>query len=191
VHAAARVEQWVGLPPLTGSTVLDPWRVRHRLDLLGQLEPEPTHGPTRSEMMLWEALDADGQGWLREHVTGPYRMDFYLPSVRLAVEVDGASHRGRVRFEKDALRDAWHASRGITTRRFSADEVERDLPWVLDEVGQHVTRLTAPSVVGEDVEVIPPAQVARFVPVQRAAACTTVLPDLASAVRRLRRTLLS
>lgn len=95
-------------------------------------------------MMLWEALDAHGQGWLREHVTGPYRLDFYLPSVRLAVEVDGASHQGRVRFEKDALRDAWHAGRGITTRRFSADEVERDLPWVLDEVRRQVTTLAAP-----------------------------------------------
>lgn len=181
----------MGLPPLTRSVVLDPWRVRHRLDLLGQLEPEPPHGPTRSETMLWAALDAQGQGWLREHVTGHYRLDFYLPSARLAVEVDGASHRGRARFEKDALRDAWHEGRGITTRRFSADEVERDLPWVLDEVRQHVTRLTAPSAVAEDREVIPPAQVTRSAPVQRAAACTTVLPDLASAVRRLRRLLAS
>jgi len=186
VHAAARVEQWVGLPPLTRSAVLDPWRVRHRLDLLGQLETEPPHGPTRSEMMLWEALDADGQGWLREHVTGPYRLDFYLPSVRLAVEVDGASHRGRVRFEKDALRDAWHAGRGITTRRFSADEVERDLPWVLDEVRRQVTTLAAPSPAGPNRDDMQQEQVDRPVPAQRAAACTTVLPDLPSAVRRRR-----
>lgn len=77
------------LPPLTGHPDLDPWRIRHRLDLAGELRPPPQkgqQGPTLSERLLWAALEPEPEGWYREYVTGPYRVDFYCPLARLAVE---------------------------------------------------------------------------------------------------------
>lgn len=127
------------LPPLTGSLVLDPWRIRLRLELAGELElPEVRRQQqaTRSELLLWALLEDEPPGWEREYSTGLYRLDFYCPSARLAVEVDGGSHYGREAAERDALRDDWHRARGITTKRYSASEVEREPAWVLREIHQ-------------------------------------------------------
>jgi len=137
------------LPPLDGSLLLDPWRIRHRLALRGELEPRPPHPPTRSEQMLWECLEHEPPGWVREYATGPYRLDFYCVAARVAVEVDGSSHWGRRGRERDELRDAWHLLQGIRTHRFSADEVEHQLPWVLESIRELVrTRSAEPNPVG-------------------------------------------
>ena len=129
---------WASLPPLTGSSLLDPWRIRLRLSLAGSLDPPPPRSPTRSEEVLWAALSELGVGWCREYATGPYRLDFYLPDARFAVEVDGASHWGRLRANKDALRDEWHRLQGVETFRISDAEVLEHLDWVLEEIGSRI-----------------------------------------------------
>lgn len=134
----------VDLPPLTGSPELDPWRIRYRLELAGELRPSQgwhREGPTPSELMLWAALQAEAPGWSREYTTGPYRLDFYCPVARLAVEVDGGSHFGRDAGQRDALRDEWHRAKGITTMRVSADHVERDVAGLLEEIRRRVRSL--------------------------------------------------
>ncbi|MCW2499046.1 MAG: hypothetical protein JWN87_722 [Frankiales bacterium] len=194
-------EAWRGLPPLTGSTLLDPWRIRHRLELVGQLsEPQRRTGATRTERLLWERLDALDAGWMREYATGPYRLDFYLPSARLAVEVDGASHYGRRQAERDALRDVWHAVRGITTLRISVSEVERDLDWVVSTVLERAAQNSAearataaePTTQALSGEIAPVAVnegAAAPLTFGRADACATVLPDFTTAMSRFRRLL--
>ncbi len=123
------------LPPLTGSPILDPWRIRLRLELAGELsQPECERHETPTERILWALLEHEPPGWHREYSTGLYRLDFYCPDLRLAVEVDGGSHFGRQVRERDALRDEWHSLRGIRTKRFSVREVERDPDWVLGEI---------------------------------------------------------
>jgi very-short-patch-repair endonuclease len=123
------------LPPLTGSPIFDPWRIRLRLELAGELRrPEREQRQTPTERTLWALLEHEPPGWLREYSTGVFRLDFYCPDLRLAVEVDGGSHFGREGFERDALRDEWHGLRGIRTKRFSVGEVERDPAWVLGEI---------------------------------------------------------
>jgi very-short-patch-repair endonuclease len=123
------------LPPLTGSPILDPWRIRLRLELAGQLEqPQRQQQATPTERMLWQRLEHEPPGWYREYSTGLYRLDFYCPIARLAIEVDGGSHYGRKAAERDAFRDDWHRARGTTTKRFSVREVETDLDWVMSEI---------------------------------------------------------
>ncbi len=146
------------LPPLTGSPILDPWRIRHRLELAGELTVVPVgRGPvvTRSEQLLWGLLEHEPPGWEREYPTGLFRLDFYCSAGRLAVEVDGGSHYGRKAGERDALRDDWHRARGITTKRFSAGEVERDPRWVLDEIRQLVATDSTAQADAVDVETVP------------------------------------
>jgi len=46
------------------------------------------------EVLLWQQLRKRDQGlrFRRQHPAGPYVLDFYCPSIKLAVEVDGEAH---------------------------------------------------------------------------------------------------
>jgi len=124
------------LPPLTGSALLDPWRLRLR-HVLEHGEIPRQRGPlpeTRSEALLRGALADRPERWTPEYATGRYRLDFYCEELALALEVDGASHWGSCSAAADAVRDAWHAERGIVTHRLSATQVEKDLRGVVQQV---------------------------------------------------------
>ena len=86
--------------------------------------------PTPSEALLWARLRgrALGPRFRRQH---PFAVgiivDFYCPSYRLVVEVDGAVHLPGVARRCDAARDAWLARGGVRVLRLSASLVERDV----------------------------------------------------------------
>ena len=124
------------LPPLTGSALFDPWRLRYRAQLGLAPGHEPARTPTRSELLLWDRLQRLPLAWVAEHPTvWGYTLDFFCPEARLAVEVDGPSHWGQRRAAADAWRDEVHERLGIRTRRFSAREVEDDVDAVVAAVG--------------------------------------------------------
>lgn len=83
--------------------------------------------------MLWGALRDRRFGGIkfrRQHVLFPFIVDFYAPSLKLVVEVDGGYHLDRV--SADALRDAeLAATYGARVVRIDANLVERDLPAAL------------------------------------------------------------
>jgi very-short-patch-repair endonuclease len=175
------------LPPLTGSDVLDPWRVRYRNSLLGKLPelPRQHRGRTKSEAMLWEALDARNEGWREEYATGRYRLDFYLPAAQLAVEVDGGSHRGHLAREHDDERDLWHWGQGIETLRINARHVEIDLLGVLHCITERVLARTAadagvPGAVREAANVREEMPAYEWVLTADGVVHLTVLPDIPS-----------
>jgi very-short-patch-repair endonuclease len=84
---------------------------------------------TETEKLLWAELRrcATGLRFRKQHpVDGaPYVLDFYAPSAKLAVEVDGAVHRGQQ--ERDAARDAWLSRLGIRVVRIPVSLVARDV----------------------------------------------------------------
>jgi very-short-patch-repair endonuclease len=88
--------------------------------------------PTASEAILWERLRRGTLGvrFRRQHPLGDVILDFYAPSVRLAVEVDGSSHD----VERDARRDAWLGARGVRVLRVKAWMVERHISVVLEVI---------------------------------------------------------
>lgn len=129
---------------LSGAVVLEPWRRRARGEAF--VEPRFRAGPTPSELSLWSALSARHEGWCREYSTGRYRLDFYLPSYRLAIEVDGSSHDGPVRRAADDQRDLWHLERlGIQTARYTVDQVMRDRAGVLADIDRRMAFLSKSS----------------------------------------------
>lgn len=103
--------------------------------------------PTAGERALWRVLRWRAPGWCREYATGRYRLDFYCPAARLAVEIDGQSHHGNQAWQRDQARDAWHAERGILTKRFSGYDVLRDPRRVRREV-EELVRQRAPEPLG-------------------------------------------
>ena len=53
-----------------------------------------------------------------------YILDFYLPSLKLAIEIDGKSHNSQRAQTYDIIRDSLAAKRGIRVIRFTNEEVK-------------------------------------------------------------------
>src|SRR3954464_10640763 len=81
---------------------------------------------TLPEVLLWQALRGGRVGGLRfrrQHPIGPYVLDFYCASARLAVEVDGAAHDIVEQAGRDRRREAWLADQDIQVLRALAADV--------------------------------------------------------------------
>jgi len=96
---------------------------------------------TLPEIVLWRALRRKALAGLRfrkQHPMGDCVLDFYLPSARLAIEVDGKAHDRGDRPLRDARRDAWLAGRGVRVLRVPARDVldEKALEGVLRAIAE-------------------------------------------------------
>jgi very-short-patch-repair endonuclease len=91
--------------------------------------------PTPAERRLWQGLRKHqlGMKCRRQVPLGPYIADFYCPSAKLVVEVDGVSH---IESGVDTARDAWMARRGIRVARVPNGKVLRNLEGVLIAIAQ-------------------------------------------------------
>ena len=92
------------------------------------------------EALLWRLLKGQPQGikFRRQHPVGPYILDFYAPSAKLAIEIDGASHDMGDRPERDALRDAWLEQRGFSLLHIPAADVLKNPDTVADVILAYV-----------------------------------------------------
>ena len=91
---------------------------------------------TPAEGELWKHLrDAQLQGrkFRRQHSIGNYIVDFYCPSGKLAVELDGEDHYHSAKFEADEERDAVLKGLRIKVIRFENKDVFQHLDAVLQE----------------------------------------------------------
>lgn len=87
--------------------------------------------PTPAEAELERILRALGGGALagefrREWPVGDWTLDFYFPTVRLAIEVDGGYHRAQWRWRLDLAKTRDLEARGITVLRLANAEVFSD-----------------------------------------------------------------
>ncbi len=104
---------------------------------------------TLPEVLLWRLLRRkaiDGLRFRRQHPLGPYVLDFYCPSARLCVEVDGrASHDLPSQTEHDLRRDVWLAEQRIRVLRIPAADIldPARLPGVLETIRARATPSTA------------------------------------------------
>jgi very-short-patch-repair endonuclease len=83
----------------------------------------------RAEQLLWSRLRGGQLGvWFRRQVVllGSCIVDFYCPSARLVVEVDGGYHGEPARRRADERRDRKLGKVGIRVVRVAAELVLRD-----------------------------------------------------------------
>ncbi len=81
---------------------------------------------TRAEHRLWDYIGnrrLDDIIVRRQHPTGLYILDFYIPSARLAIEVDGSVHQDPEQRERDVIRDQWLNEHGVRVLRISNDAI--------------------------------------------------------------------
>ncbi|NJK51258.1 endonuclease domain-containing protein [Candidatus Gracilibacteria bacterium] len=107
-------------------------------ELLGRAR-ELRKQQTSAEAILWECL-RDRRffkaKFRRQHNIGQYIVDFYCHAGLLAIEVDGAVHDAQQ--VKDADRDEWMQSHGLTVLRFRNDEVFDELEKVLGAIALYL-----------------------------------------------------
>ena len=77
------------------------------------------------EVLLWQRLKGSPQGiaFRKQHPIGSYRADFYCPSARLVIEVDGISHDMGDRPMHDEQRTASLETQGYHILRVPAATV--------------------------------------------------------------------
>jgi very-short-patch-repair endonuclease len=81
------------------------------------------------EVLLWQALRQRPAGlkFRPQHPAGPYVLDFYCASARLAIEVDGEAHNRGDRPARDDTRDRWLAREGVRVIRIPAGLILKDM----------------------------------------------------------------
>jgi very-short-patch-repair endonuclease len=87
---------------------------------------------TLAEVLLWNHLKGSkmlGLGFLRQKPIDKYIVDFYCPKLKLVVEIDGSSHRGK--FESDQTRESDLKAPGLHVLRFTDKKGKQDMSNVL------------------------------------------------------------
>jgi very-short-patch-repair endonuclease len=84
------------------------------------------------EKLLWVRLRGTEVRFRRQHPVGTYVLDFYCPSAKLAIEVDGMAHDMGTRPQRDQRRTEWLESEGIEVLRVPARDVLADPDAVAD-----------------------------------------------------------
>jgi very-short-patch-repair endonuclease len=81
-----------------------------------------------------------GIRFVRQYSIGPYILDFYCPSVKLAIELDGGQHNQKESIEYDAARTEYLKARGIDEVRFWNHEVLLDIDSILAKIVEIMNR---------------------------------------------------
>jgi len=92
---------------------------------------------TPAEALLWHHLQRSklqGRRFRRQHSVGPYVLDFYCPSERLAIALDGAVHDQELANRRDVLRTTYLAATGVRVIRIENEAVVRNPEGVLASI---------------------------------------------------------
>ncbi|HKS64859.1 MAG TPA: endonuclease domain-containing protein [Xanthobacteraceae bacterium] len=100
---------------------------------------------TDVEKRLWQKLRNRqlGADFRRQHPAGPFVLDFYCPSLRLAIELDGGQHAEAGHQTRDRQRQHWLGERAVTVLRFWNSDVAQNLNGVLEVIAAKVGELQA------------------------------------------------
>ena len=103
---------------------------------------------TVAESTLWKYLknsQLKGTKFRRQHSIGDYIVDFYCPSARLAIELDGAVHTYDIINERDRNKTIFLEKMNIRLLRFENMLVFSNLEAVLGEILSCLNNTTTPS----------------------------------------------
>ena len=98
-----------------------------------------------AEQLVWLYIRRKqilGERFLRQFSVDHYIIDFYCPKLRLAIEIDGASHFNDEEKKKSDIERQEHIeSFGVEFLRFKNEEVYQDLDEVIENIKVCVKQL--------------------------------------------------
>jgi len=96
---------------------------------------------TAQEKKLWRYLQAgqvSGVSFRRQHPMGDYVLDFYAPSLKLAVECDGGQHGRPEATARDDQRTEWLKRRGVVVLRYWNSDIDANIEGVVQNIADAV-----------------------------------------------------
>jgi len=104
---------------------------------------------TPAEAKLWSLLkdsQLENRKFRRQHSVGPYVLDFYCPSEKLCIELDGVAHFTDGGYEYDTARTEYLKALNIRVIRFENRDVFENTEGVLEEIkGNLLSKQTTPT----------------------------------------------
>ena len=91
---------------------------------------------TKSETVLWKHIKGNHLGYKfrRQYSVGNYIADFASAKIKLVIEVDGFTHADESVFEKDQKKENFLKENGYTVKRYSSEQVFKNLDDVLADI---------------------------------------------------------
>ncbi len=108
---------------------------------LQNLARELRKNMTDAEKLLWSRISRrqiSGYQFYRQRIIGNYIVDFYCPTARLVIEIDGGQHYyGKIE-ESDKMRDGVLSGIGLKILRYSNLDVLKNLDAVLESIYENL-----------------------------------------------------
>ncbi|KKR21262.1 MAG: hypothetical protein UT48_C0010G0010 [Parcubacteria group bacterium GW2011_GWE2_39_37] len=86
------------------------------------------------EQIFWNKLRnraLNGLKFRRQYSVGKYIVDFYCPGIKLAIEIDGATHSTKQEINYDKQRQEYIENLGIKVKRYTNTEIKDNLGEVM------------------------------------------------------------
>jgi very-short-patch-repair endonuclease len=109
-------------------------RTINNINKLFDRRKELRNNSTPQEILLWSQLKNSQFGFKfrRQHSIGGYIADFYCPSKKLVIEIDGSQHF--VNREYDEVRSRYFESLNIKVIRFTNAEINTNINGVAEKI---------------------------------------------------------
>ncbi len=109
----------------------------NNLPHLGTFRKDLRNNLTPAEAKFWNMIKnrkLEGRKFRRQHSVGNYILDFYCPSEKLGIELDGQGHYELTKFDYDNRRDLYLQNSGIKVIRFENRIVFESPEWLLEAI---------------------------------------------------------
>lgn len=97
---------------------------------------------TDAERRVWSILRKSQMGarFFRQYGVGPYILDFFCPTHKVAVEIDGGQHNEEVHKQHDRERTAYLTQQHIQVLRFWNNDVLQNIEGVWQKIRDGIDR---------------------------------------------------
>jgi len=115
-------------------------KIINNISILLNRRRELRNNATPQEILLWSQLKHSrlGSKFRRQHSIGGYIADFYCPSKRLIVEIDGSQHINKENIEYDSIRTKYFQGLNIKVIRFWNNDVNKNLNGVILKIKNYL-----------------------------------------------------
>ena len=97
---------------------------------------------TRQEKRLWyDFLKNYDVNFQRQKAIGDYIVDFYCPSLKIAIEIDGNQHYSKEGIEKDRIRTCEINNQGVQVIRITNRQIDRHFNEICEYLDNEIQKM--------------------------------------------------